>query len=433
MSQILKAVLFAAYAALLIHFLKLLRTQQKVIEIEYIVRPPGSYKKIMREIKKITEKSKSKYQYTVFDKTFEQPLRLPADLRYILKWTQAMTHYSNPDFINGQRPFLDNDCPVYNCFMTNDKGLLQDPRYFDAILFDVENNWDYHPNIRALHQKYIFTASEPAGLFPVCEPLYNNYYNWTWSYRLDSTIPQPFFNIYFKNGTIAGPQLKMQWLENSYTLSQHIKSKLKRKTKLAAWFVSHCKTKSKRENLASDLNKYLEMYNFTIDIYGLCGKHACPKDDLNTCLQMLQTEYYFYLAFENSLDEDYVTEKVLNALNYYTVPIVYGGADYSRFLPPDSYIDANKMTPAALASMMIEISKDPATYYAYFGWHRNYTYKANSLGSHLCRLCEMLNDPHQPSELRNFTQWWNTEGNCQEKVADAKELNSQISSSTVNV
>ena len=54
---------------------------------------------------------------------------------------------------------------------------------------------------------------------------------------------------------------------------------------------------------------------------------------------MLEQDYKFYLSFENSICVDYVTEKFYNALLFNTVPVVYGGADYSRLAPNMSYID----------------------------------------------------------------------------------------------
>lgn len=56
--------------------------------------------------------------------------------------------------------------------------------------------------------------------------------------------------------------------------------------------------------------------------------------------EMIENNYKFYLAFENSICRDYVTEKLYNSLLFSTVPIVYGGADYDAIgLPPNSYID----------------------------------------------------------------------------------------------
>lgn len=50
------------------------------------------------------------------------------------------------------------------------------------------------------------------------------------------------------------------------------------------------------------------------------------------CYALIESDYYFYLAFENSFCEDYVTEKILTATQHYAVPVVYGGANYSRYV-----------------------------------------------------------------------------------------------------
>ncbi len=45
----------------------------------------------------------------------------------------------------------------------------------------------------------------------------------------------------------------------------------------------------------------------------------------DSCLHQIGKEYKFYLAFEQVLCEDYVTEKFWNALSRRVVPIVMGG------------------------------------------------------------------------------------------------------------
>ena len=47
----------------------------------------------------------------------------------------------------------------------------------------------------------------------------------------------------------------------------------------------------------------------------------------------------FYLAFENSLCRDYITEKFWKVLSYNVVPVVLNGVNMSRVAPPHSYID----------------------------------------------------------------------------------------------
>ena len=49
--------------------------------------------------------------------------------------------------------------------------------------------------------------------------------------------------------------------------------------------------------------------------------------------------YQFYLSFENSLCKDYATEKLFRALASDLVPVVMGGANYSKIVPPKSIIN----------------------------------------------------------------------------------------------
>ena len=55
---------------------------------------------------------------------------------------------------------------------------------------------------------------------------------------------------------------------------------------------------------------------------------------------MLETNYRFYLSFENSLCKDYVTEKFFKPMKYDVIPIVFNGADFKSYPPPHSAINA---------------------------------------------------------------------------------------------
>ena len=54
---------------------------------------------------------------------------------------------------------------------------------------------------------------------------------------------------------------------------------------------------------ARELAKYIG-----VDIYGSCGTKRCPRNS-DQCFDMLNKDYKFYLAFENSNCKDYITEK----------------------------------------------------------------------------------------------------------------------------
>ena len=54
---------------------------------------------------------------------------------------------------------------------------------------------------------------------------------------------------------------------------------------------------------------------------------------------LLGKTYPFYFSFENSLCEDYVTERFFDALRGGMIPVVYNWANMSKIAPEHSYID----------------------------------------------------------------------------------------------
>jgi hypothetical protein len=163
-------------------------------------------------------------------------------------------------------------------------------------------------------------------------------FNWTMTYRRDSDVIQPYGWIQ-PIGSI-GLQPEVEEINREMELAIKRKSKNK-KTKMVAWFVSNCQSKSQREQYANALAKYVQ-----VDVYGDCGSMACDRDNAANCYEMLEQDYKFYLSFENSFCDDYVTEKFFSVLRLDVVPIVFGGGNYSAISPPFSYINAQDFETA---------------------------------------------------------------------------------------
>ena len=47
----------------------------------------------------------------------------------------------------------------------------------------------------------------------------------------------------------------------------------------------------------------------------------------------------FYLSLENSLCQDYITEKFWKVLPHNMIPVILNGVDMTKVAPPHSYID----------------------------------------------------------------------------------------------
>nr|XP_026490360.1 alpha-(1,3)-fucosyltransferase C-like [Vanessa tameamea] len=356
----------------------------------------------MKDIKKYRNNK------TIFTFDFERPRRIPEDLKFILNWNDGSF---NPGLIfkSGQKSFIDQNCTYYNCYFTRDRSLLIDLRYFDAIVFDVDYDWDDHPPLRILNQKYIFSATESASSYPICNPIFDNYYNLSWTYKLNSDIIKSLITILDINGNIIGPKANMTWISPMLPTSEAVKRMFMKKKKAAASFTYDCDSKNSlnRQILVKDLNKLLSKANFTLEIFGWCGHLTCPRDRIEECLSLLKKEYFFYLVFENNLSEDYISKEILYPLLHYAVPIVYGGADYNNYLPPNSYIDARKLSLEKVATLMIKAIQNPEIYNEYFRWHNHYRYR-EARQDYICNLCLTLNEPaYNQSVIQNFREWWN--------------------------
>ena len=106
---------------------------------------------------------------------------------------------------------------------------------------------------------------------------------------------------------------------------------------------------------------------------------------------MLEVKYKFYLSFENSLCEDYVTEKFFNILNYNLVPIVLGGANYSKFAPVKSFIDVRDFKSIAhLAEYIKYLDQNETAYSEYFEWKNYFSVVDEDVKKGFCHLCQVI-------------------------------------------
>ena len=103
--------------------------------------------------------------------------------------------------------------------------------------------------------------------------------------------------------------------------------------------------------------------------------------------------YKFYLSFENSVCNDYVTEKFYEILAHDLVPVVYGGINYAKVAPPHSYINALKYTPQQLAHYLHQIGNNDTLYNEYLWWKDDYVVESDlrDMARHgFCDLCQKL-------------------------------------------
>ena len=200
---------------------------------------------------------------------------------------------------------------------------------------------------------------------------------------------QSAFNVTASFSRSTDLYLPYAWYRKQSFQEQNLTSMLAEKLLPILWAVSHCKTNSRREDYVTELSKYID-----VDIIGKCGnKTSCDKKSDRTakrnCERDQFSKYYFYLAFENNICEDYITEKVFSRMTQNMVPIVLGGGHYIRDLPPNSFIDINNFeSPKHLTAYLRMLIATPTKYAAYHEWRHNYV-----IGhpDQLCIICEYMN------------------------------------------
>lgn len=158
------------------------------------------------------------------------------------------------------------------------------------------------------------------------------------------------------------------------------------RNKSIIWMVSHCNTISKRENYVEELKRYID-----VDVIGKCGNEIhCPQTKKYDCEEKILPKYFFYLSFENSLCNDYITEKVWKRLRQGIVPIVLGKGNYLKELPLNSYIDVKDFkSPRHLADFLRKVMASKELYSSYHKWRKTQVISNPNL---LCATCKFAYD-----------------------------------------
>ncbi|CAH2234681.1 jg6153 [Pararge aegeria aegeria] len=317
----------------------------------------------------------------------------------------------------GQTVFVKQRCKYINCYITYDRDLLRDSNQnLDAVVFNVRDIVKYQTEDiylqRSPVQKYIFHSLDSSDKYPVCDPFFDDFFNWTWTYKLNSVIPQTLINIYNANKAWVGPKWNMTWVRKMTRLTRNLdrfNKKSFNKTNAVAWVIPRCKTKERYQDFINDLRSELKSYNYSLDLYGASGNRKCPSGSIQKFLEMIEKKYFFQLVLEDAFAEDYVSERMVKALSYIVVPIVLGISEYKSFLPPGSYLNAQSFDMKKLGAIIDYLIQHPTTYYYFFDWKNHYYYTAHPR-SQMCDLCTRLNGNETtgtPTSYRHFRKWWN--------------------------
>ena len=320
-------------------------------------------------------------------------------------------------------------CQYRNCeahFTGNTLGFVN----AHAVLFQGNHIPSVVPKRLNSDQVFVFINVEAPQYLHytnLASPRWRNFFNWTMTYRLDSDIPYPYGSIVLSpslNDTVISnltssvdkimgttPQLQIDKINTALQKTsitgipdKPYRTIFRRKSRGAAWLVSHCVTASKREKYVHAMKRQIH-----IDVFGRCSRKTCKKGS-DECNQSIIRNYFFYFSFENSLCKDYVTEKEFNWFNEDIITVVRGARTYQNYLPFGTYIDADDFnSPAELAKFLLELSKDEERYIAYL--KRKDLFRAVEkvmlVQNSYCELCKRLNhlDKYRKS-VKDIRAWW---------------------------
>ena len=327
----------------------------------------------------------------------------------ILYWTSSNLKYYKNDNWLGVGKDLFKSCKFSNCLATTNK---QELLTSDAVLFHLEFLKSF-PTVRLPDQKWIMHILEsPINVDNYHQ--YNGRFNATWTYDRASDIWTNSSHIeYVKGGLFVKNVIPSISLMN--------RNYAQGRSKLVAWFVSHCQTESKRMEYVRHLKNYVD-----VDIYGRCGTMYCGhflNESNLDCLNMLKKEYKFYLSFENSLCDDYVTEKLWKAIYADVVPVVLGAYNYSELMAPNSYIDIKDFaSPKELAEYLIMLDGNDELYNNYFSWKGVYEIVRHPPMQ--CNLCEYLNVAQDDKKTYDrLDLFWNPNTKCYDPTEFYENVN----------
>jgi len=280
-----------------------------------------------------------------------------------------MLWYAPPCWVNEKAYKIEN-CEFTNCEILFDQKEIKNS---DLVLFH-HKNMNIKSPMKTANQKWVFVSLEvPQNTMPYYkQKQWTDKFDWTMTYRSDSEGYGPYGKI------IPAKIIK----EENHTAIFSMK------TKDAVWVVSNCYTASKREKYVKEMQKIIN-----VDIFGKCGK-PCVKKGID-CIQNLSKYYKFYLAFENSICEDYVTEKLfrLYNTNFDIIPVVRGAPNVKELFPPNTFISTQDYkSPADLAKHLKEIGSNEATYTAILKTKQKYINTLDLYALGMCSLCKNLNN-----------------------------------------
>ncbi|XP_069789137.1 alpha-(1,3)-fucosyltransferase 7 [Narcine bancroftii] len=271
---------------------------------------------------------------------------------------------------------------IQNCILTCNRSMFDRANVVAFHHREIQINISNLPReTRPPNQKWLWVSLESPSNTKGIRQL-NGLFNWTMTYRRDSDIFIPY-------GSLT-------------KVNQHTNFSIPKKSFLSTWVISNYHKNSWRAKVHFNLSKYMK-----IDVYGKSVKKYLNKIHLLPRI----SKYAFYLAFENSVHKDYITEKLWrNSFMAGSVPVVLGPprANYEEFVPADSFIHVNDFpSEQELACFLKDLWQNRTRYEQYFNWRKQYTVKMHTdWTERFCTICTKFHSLPQSKIYNNLHDWF---------------------------
>ena len=208
------------------------------------------------------------------------------------------------------------------CRLSSDRAALASS---DAVVFPVPTLADLPSRRGREDQLWVLWCQESGAHYPLLDdPVFVASFDLTATYRLDSDVPLPY----------SRPR-------DYADLPPMVPLGERRATPATAWISSRF-DRCGRTAYLRELMEHLE-----VDSYGQALNNASLPVDRGPATKLATiARYRFTIAFENAIDDDYVTEKLAEPLVAGSVPVVRGARNVAAFAPggPGSFVDAADFT-----------------------------------------------------------------------------------------
>lgn len=160
----------------------------------------------------------------------------------------------------------------------------------------------------------------------------------------------------------------------TYLIPLTKKNQLRRSLAPLVYVQSDCDPPSDRDAFVLELMKHIP-----VDSYGQCLHNKDLPSGLRDSTAMgderfyqILAQYKFILAFENSVCDDYVTEKLWRPLKLGIVPVYYGAPNVHMWLPNNrsAIVVDPKQSPEKLAQYLKRLDSDDREYLTYLDWKK---------------------------------------------------------------